>query len=168
MVVFGPKSGFRRATGPPRGCNGHAVMLQRGRHCKAIAAPLQSNKALTGSPSSPFGGVRGGRLFISDCVTVICKKQWFFDRKNREILSFVRFENLEAWPKNFQKCPGILPLNSEFCGQTAPTQNHRSIVTRLDKSNRNGILNTFLQKETKFFIKFLARTVTNAYLCHRT
>ena len=56
----GQKSGRRRATGPLRHRNEHAVMLQRGRRCNAIAAPRQSNKGLAGSPSSPFGGVRGG------------------------------------------------------------------------------------------------------------
>ena len=73
----GQKSGFRRATRPPRGCNEHAVMLQRRPRCNAIAAPLQSRGGLTGSPSSPFGGVRGDCLFASSCLPVVCKNSDF-------------------------------------------------------------------------------------------
>ncbi len=77
IAILRPKSVIRRATGPLLHRNEHAVMLQRGRRCKAIAAPLQPRGALTGSPSSPFGGVRGGRLFVSDCVIDSCKNGIF-------------------------------------------------------------------------------------------
>ena len=42
--------------GPPRGCNEHAVMSQRGRRCKAVRAPLQSEEGLTGPHPDPPQG----------------------------------------------------------------------------------------------------------------
>ena len=102
-VVFGQKSGFRRATGPPRGCNGVLVMLQRGRRCRAIAAPLQSNKGLTGPHPGPPQGEGELTPFINTCLPVVCKNSDFLVEKNGTILSFVRFENLGARPKKFQK-----------------------------------------------------------------
>ena len=71
------KSGFRRATAAPLPRNGVLVGLQRGCRCRAIAAPLQPRGALTGNPSSPFGGVRGGHPFVSDCIIARCKNSDF-------------------------------------------------------------------------------------------
>ena len=77
MVVFGPKSGFCRATGPPRGCNEHAVMLQRGCRCNAIAAPRQSKEGLAGGPQPALHKGRETCVIVSGCVTVFCKNSDF-------------------------------------------------------------------------------------------
>ena len=81
IAILRSKSVIRRATGPLLHRNEHAVMLQRGRRCKAIAAPLQPRGALTGSPSSPFGGVRGGRMFVNACLPAVCKSHRFSPEK---------------------------------------------------------------------------------------
>ncbi len=63
--------------GPPRGCNEHAVMLQRGRRCNAIAAPLQSKEGLTGGPHPAFPKGRETYMIVSNCVTMVCKNGGF-------------------------------------------------------------------------------------------
>ncbi len=77
LAILRSKRGFGRAIGPLLHRNEHAVMLQRGRRCKAIAAPLQSNKALTGGshPALPKG--RETCVFVSNCVTVFCENSDF-------------------------------------------------------------------------------------------
>ena len=60
IVGKGQKRSSRRATAAPLPCNGMLVGLQRGCRCRAIAAPLQSRKGLTGSPNSPLRGSQRG------------------------------------------------------------------------------------------------------------
>ncbi len=81
IVVLGSKRGFCRATGPPRGCNGHAVMLQRGPRCNAIAAPLQSKEGLTGGPHPALPKERETCVIVSGCVIATCKSDGFLSGK---------------------------------------------------------------------------------------
>ena len=86
MPVFEQKSAPRRAVRAPRGCNGVLVMLQRGARCKAIAAPLQSNKAAAGSHSPPYLKERVCDVIVSGYVTVICKNGDFSVKKRPRFL----------------------------------------------------------------------------------
>ena len=71
------KSGLFRAIRPLRGCNGAAVMLQRAPRCNAIAAPPESNKALTGAPALPLWGSWRGTPSANICITASCKNHVF-------------------------------------------------------------------------------------------
>ena len=71
------KSGLLRAIRPLRGYTGAAVMLQRAPRCNAIAAPPESNKALTGAPALPLWGSWRGPPFANICITTSCKNHDF-------------------------------------------------------------------------------------------
>lgn len=78
------KSGLFRAIRPLWGYRGAAVMLQRAPRCNAIAAPPESNKALTGAQASPLGELEGDSLgdteelaFANICITASCKNHDF-------------------------------------------------------------------------------------------
>ena len=77
IAVLESKSGFSRATGPPRGCNEHAVMLQRGRRCNAAEAPLQCKEGLVAGPHHALPKGRETCAIVSGCVTTTCKNSDF-------------------------------------------------------------------------------------------
>ena len=96
IAILRSKSGFRRATGPPRGCNEHAVMLQRGRRCNAIAAPLQPHGALTGGPHPALPKGRETCGTVSGCVIATCKNSGFLTEKTAR---FWPSRDLKIWER---------------------------------------------------------------------
>ncbi len=110
MPVFEQKSGPRRAVRAPRGCNGVLVMLQRGARCKAIAAPLQSNKAAAGSHSLPSLKDRVCDVIVSGYVTAICKNGDFSVKKRPR---FLPSQDLKIWERGGDFLKSI----AGFCGK---------------------------------------------------
>lgn len=103
----------------PFSCRKGPAGLQQRPYGSATGRSLHCNKGPVATPGGPRGGPtltlpkgRGAGTVHKRLKMNKLQKQRFFRRKNGEILTFARFENLGAWRKNFRKCPQILALNS--------------------------------------------------------